>query len=84
MNRLLAEAAAIAGAIARGRDLEGVMDKGTRASLEGGAAVRAVAQGGPDLGSLFTDHELMTYHQLEYERDALVAELMRRFTLQDQ
>jgi hypothetical protein len=52
---------------------------------EATAAAAAAAAGGPDLGALFADHELMTHRALGYvyERRALVAELLRLFRAQD-
>jgi hypothetical protein len=47
------------------------------------AAAAAAAAGGPDLGALFADHELMAYRALGHERRALVAELLRLFRAQD-
>ena len=46
-------------------------------------AAAAAAAGGPDLGALFADHELMTHRALGYERRALVTELLRLFRAQD-
>jgi serine/threonine protein kinase len=76
-------AAAISGALELGRDLVGVMDIGPRAGWEAGAAAAAVASGGHDLSSLFVLHELMAYRKPGWQQDALIAELMRRFGLQD-
>jgi hypothetical protein len=54
--------------------LVGVLDIGPRAGSEAIAAAAATAAaGGPDIGSLFANHELMTYRELDFERDALVA-----------
>jgi hypothetical protein len=80
-----AAAVAIARALELGRALVGVMDIGPRAGSEASAAAAATAlAGGPDIGSLFANHELLTYRELDFERDALVAEMTRRFTVKDE
>jgi hypothetical protein len=78
-----AAAAAMRRALDLGRHLVGVMDIGPRAGWEAAAAAAGAAVGGPELGALFADHELMTHRTLGYEHRALVAELLRLFRAQD-